>query len=205
MKKPFFVFAAAFFVFLPFVCFSQVRSPDVSVSGKSSDVSGSVQEKDDEFYVIPLPDGYLNVHLGMTFEATKSALLMYPVFGYRGDRDVSILPGFDRLLIETVGDGYLDRCWFQFYENKLYTISININTRQMDYYSVFRTLCQKYGSPRSFSPEKAVWEDENVIMSLEKPLCIKYSDVKVLNEIEDRSFIEESTAEKLREDFLDSL
>ena len=205
MKKPFFVFAAAFFVFLPFVCFSQVRSPDVSVSGKSSDVSGSVQEKDDEFYIIPLPDGYLNVHLGMTFEATKSALLMYPVFGYRGDRDVSILPGFDRLLIETVGDGYLDRCWFQFYENKLYTISININTRQMDYYSVFRTLCQKYGSPRSFSPEKAVWEDENVIMSLEKPLCIKYSDVKVLNEIEDRSFIEESTAEKLREDFLDSL
>ena len=42
-------------------------------------------------------------------------------------------------------------------------------------------------------------------MSLEKPLCIKYSDVKVLNEIENRSFIEESTAEKLRQDFLDSL
>ena len=158
-----------------------------------------------EYYTIPLPDGYLNIHLGMTFEDTKSALLKYPVFGFRGDRDVSILPGFDRLLIETSGEGYLDKCWFQFYDNKLYTISININTSQMDYYSVFRTLCQKYGSPISFSPEKAVWEDENVIMSLEKPLCIKYSDVKVLDAIENRSFVEQSAAEKLRQDFLDSL
>ena len=159
----------------------------------------------DEYYVIPLPDGYLNVHLGMTFDDTKKALLKYPVFGFRGDRDVSILPGFDRLLIETSGEGYLDKCWFQFYDNKLYTISININTHEMDYYSVFRTLCQKYGSPISFSPDKAVWEDENVIMSLEKPLCIKYSDVKVLDAIENRSFVEQSAAEKLRQDFLDSL
>ena len=195
MKKLYFLFAAALLFCVPFVCFSQNRS--ASTSDETTE-NNTVR-------VAPLPDGYLNIHLGMTSEATKSALLMYPVFGYRGDRDVSILPGFDRLLIETVGDGYLDRCWFQFYENKLYTITININTAQMDYYTVFRTLCQKYGSPRSFSPEKAVWEDENVIMSLEKPLCIKYSDVKVLNEIENRSFIEESTAEKLRQDFLDSL
>lgn len=195
MKKLYFLFAAALLVSLPFVCFSQNRSTATSDATNENNTAR----------VVPLPDGYLNIHLGMTSEATKSALLMYPVFGYRGDRDVSILPGFDRLLIETVGDGYLDRCWFQFYENRLYTITININTAQMDYYTVFRTLCQKYGSPRSFSPEKAVWEDENVIMSLEKPLCIKYSDVKVLNEIEDRSFIEESTAEKLRQDFLDSL
>ena len=216
MKKLYFFFAAVLFLSFPFICFSQVRSSEETGSpGSENGVSGYVssekngnaveETEEDDIYIIPLPDGYLNVHLGMTFEAVKSALLMYPVFGYRGDRDVSILPGFDRMLIETVGDGYLDRCWFQFYENKLYTISININTHQMDYYSVFRTLCQKYGSPRSFSPEKAVWEDENVIMSLEKPLCIKYSDVKVLNEIENRSFIEESTAEKLRQDFLDSL
>ena len=195
MKKPVFLFVVAFLVFSPFLCFSQNRSASNS---DATNENSSVR-------VVPLPNGYLNIRLGMTFESTKSALLLYPVFGFRGDRDVSILPGFDRLLIETVGDGYLDRCWFQFYENKLYTISININTKQMDYYSVFKTLCQKYGSPKSFSPDKAVWEDENVIMSLEKPLCIKYSDVKILNEIENRSFIEESTAEKLRQDFLDSL
>ena len=171
----------------------------------SVNLAADTTDSSSEYYVIPLPDGYLNIHLGMTFEDTKSALLKYPVFGFRGDRDVSILPGFDRLLIETSGEGYLDKCWFQFYDNKLYTISININTHEMDYYSVFRTLCQKYGSPISFSPEKAVWEDENVIMSLEKPLCIKYSDVKVIDAIENRSFVEQSAAEKLRQDFLDSL
>ena len=212
MRKPVLFFVAAFLffpaLFLPAV--SQTSGNGMSGADSSAVVSdtntGSAQnQQDDENYVIPLPDGYLNIHLGMTFAAVKSALLAYPVFGFRGDRDVSILPGFDRLLIETEGDGYLDKCWFQFYDNKLYTISININTQEMDYYSVFRTLCRKYGSPISFSPEKAVWEDPDVIMSLEKPLCIKYSDVKVLDAIEGRSFVEQSTAEKLRQDFLDSL
>lgn len=211
MRKPVIFFVTAF-LFLP-VLFVFAASPELGSGAyvaESSAVAGTAnsdpsQQQDDEYYVIPLPDGYLNLHLGMSFESVKSSLLANPVFGFRGDRDVSILPGFDRLLIETEGDGYLDKCWFQFYDNNLYVISININTQKMDYYSVFRTLCQKYGSPMSFSPEKAVWEDENVIMSLEKPLCLKYSDVKVLDAIENRSFVEQSSAEKQRQNFLDSL
>ncbi len=199
MKGKFFFFAV--FILVPFLVFS---APSVSVSNDDED---SESQKDTGVYTIPLPDGYLNVRLGMTSSEVKKALSLYPVFGYRGERDVSILPGYDRLLIETDGDGYgyLDKCWFQFYSDKLYTISININTHEMDYYSVFKTLCQKYGSPRSFSPEKAVWEDEKVVMSLEKPLCIKYSDVGVLESLENYSYVEKSAAEKLREDFLNSL
>lgn len=205
MKKPFPLFVAALLLFSIVFVYADGSSAGSGTNGAVGNSGSTVSTDETEYYVIPLPDGYLNVHLGMSFDAVKAALLKYPVFGFRGDRDVSILPGFDRLLIETSGEGYLDKCWFQFYDNKLYTLSININTHEMDYYSVFRTLCQKYGSPISFSPEKAVWEDENVIMSLEKPLCIKYSDVKVLDAIENRSFVEQSAAEKLRQDFLDSL
>lgn len=196
MKEKFFFFI--FFILLvPFFIFA---APSVSDDSYSSGDNDETEGKG-----VFLPDGYLNIHLGMTSDEVKAALLLYPVFGYRGERDASILPGYDRYLIETVGDGFLDRCWFQFYSDSLYTISININTLEMDYYSVFRTLCSKYGSPASFSPEKAVWEDEKVIMSLEKPLCIKYSDADILESLEAQSYVEESASEILREDFLNSL
>lgn len=153
----------------------------------------------------PLPDGYKTVSLGMTSEETKAALKQYASFGYRGDRDVSLLPDFDRLLIETTGDGFLEKCWFQFYEDRLYTMIININQEIMDYYSIFKTLCQKYGSPDSFAPDRAIWEDDNVQLCLEKPLCLKYSDVQALEKIQGRSVIEQSTADMLRQDFLEGL
>lgn len=153
----------------------------------------------------PLPNGYSTVKLGMTVEETKSALLRAPDFGYRGDRDVSLLPGENRQLIETTGGSFLDNCWFQFYENSLYIISINVNQEFMDYYSIFSTLCKKYGNPNYLDPEKATWEDENVILSLEKPLCLKYTDAKISKELLEQSEAQQATIEYLRQGFLDSL
>lgn len=160
------------------------------------------------FFVVfaeSLPKGYSSVELGMNLEQTKQTLLKQPSFGYRGERDVSLLPGLDNHLIETNGSGFLSDCWFQFYNDSLYVISINLNPAQMDYYSVFTTLCKKYGDPQLLNPEKAQWEDENVIMALEKPLCLKYTDNKVKNKLLNQSVVEETAMEKLRQGFLDSL
>ena len=46
-----------------------------------------------------IPNGYGGVNLGMTVEQTKKALKDNSDFGYRGDRDVSLLPGENRILI----------------------------------------------------------------------------------------------------------
>ena len=48
-----------------------------------------------------IPNGYGGVNLGMTVEQTKKALKDNSDFGYRGDRDVSLFPGENRMLIET--------------------------------------------------------------------------------------------------------
>ena len=152
-----------------------------------------------------LPTGYSTVKLGMSLEDVKTALLRDPDFGYRGDRDVSLLPGENRHLIETKGADFLGNCWFQFHEEALYIISINVNPDFMDYYSIFNTLCKKYGNPKYLDPEKATWEDESVILSLEKPLCLKYTDAKVNNQILEQSKAEQAAIEYLREGFLDSL
>ena len=156
-----------------------------------------------------LPSGYENIQLGMSVDSAKEELKKNLDFGYRGDRDVSLLPGENRTLIETnaakVPSSYFTRCFFQFYKEKLCVITINLNQQKMDYFSVFTALNKKYGEPVEFSPNRCLWQDSSVQLALEKPLTLKYTDLAVRKELEDKSFVEDSTEEKLASEFLDSL
>lgn len=157
-----------------------------------------------------LPKGYGGVTLGMNVDSAKDALKKNSDFGYNGDRDVSLLPGENRVLIETDARvfakwSFLEQCWFQFYQDNLYIITLNLNKSKVDYYSVFRSLCKKYGDPIEFSPERAVWANEQVQLSLERPLALKYIDLKTFNSLIDQSLIEKTQTEKMHDEFLDSL
>ena len=155
-----------------------------------------------------LPDGYGDVHLGMSLKEAKEHLLKNADFGYSGDRDVSLLPGDAKVLIETNaacgrGSPYLTQCWFQFYNEQLYIITININTSKIDYYSMFTTLCQKYGEPDSLDPQKAVWKSDSITMQLEKPLAVKYIDNETFDMLKTAATVEESYEEKNAQMFLE--
>ena len=155
-----------------------------------------------------LPDGYGDVHLGMSLDETKQQLLKNPDFGYSGDRDVSLLPGDARVLIETNeaggrGSSYLKQCWFQFYNEQLYIITVNLNTQKTDYYSMFTTLCKKYGEPESLDPQKAVWRSKEITMQLEKPLSIKYIDNETFDMLKNAATVEKSYEEKNAQAFLE--
>ena len=157
-----------------------------------------------------LPHGYKNIKLGMSLEETKENLVKDPDFGYHGDRDVSLIPNSSKTLIETdaehgLGSNFLQRCWFQFSFNELYIITINVNPEKMDYYSIFTKLVEKYGEPDTFSPQAATWKDDDVTMSLEKPLTLKYIDNKIFEQTQNYSNIEKSPTEITREMFLDEL
>ncbi len=152
-----------------------------------------------------IPNGYRGISLGMSFEEVKQALEKDSLFGYRGERDVSLLPTEQRILIETSGTSFLSRCWFQFYDGKLYTMILNMNTSLVDFYSVFQTLREKYNEPTSLSPEKIVWQNSSVTLSLERPLSLKYVDEVVFQALLEESRVEKSTTEILQKDFLDSL
>lgn len=155
-----------------------------------------------------LPRGYHKIELGMSLEDTKTALLKDSTFGYHGDRDVSLIPGTNRILIETDseyghGSDFLSRCWFQFTQDQLYTITININQNKMDYYSMFTTLTKKYGEPDSLNPQKAVWKNEQTTLSLEKPLTIKYIDNELFDSTQNYSNLPKTGTEITRKMFLD--
>ena len=156
-----------------------------------------------------IPNGYGGVELGMSLNQTKQALKHNMDFGYHGDRDVSLLSGENRVLIETdasrYGYSFLERCWFQFYNDKLYIITINVNREKMDHYSIFNTLCKKYGDPVSLNPEKSVWKSGSVTMSLERPLTLKYVDEKTFEELKNQSTVGPDAREMTREMFLEGL
>ena len=155
-----------------------------------------------------LPDGYGDVHLGMSLKEAKVQLLRNSDFGYSGDRDVSLLPGDAKILIETNAEGgrgspFLTQCWFQFYNEQLYIITININPAKIDYYSMFTTLCNKYGEPDILDPEKAVWKTDAITMQLEKPLAVKYIDNETFDMLKTSATIEKSYEEKNAQAFLE--
>ncbi|MCR4790267.1 MAG: hypothetical protein K5839_04235 [Treponemataceae bacterium] len=151
-----------------------------------------------------LPKGYDKVQLGQSVEQVKEILKKESIFGFRGDRDVSLLPTQERVLIETPGSSLFKRCSFQFYEDKLYSIVLDLNTEKMDYYSMFTSFCKKYGQPESLDPKKTEWSDESVILLLEKPLTLKYIDSKVYNSLIDKGHELKSSESEMRKNFLNS-
>ncbi len=160
--------------------------------------------------VLPPPDSFGSVQLGMTVDTVKQELLKDRRFGYRGERDVSLLSGENRVLIETDAarystSPYLDRCWFQFVDDKLYVMTINMNQEKLDHYSVFSSMCEKYGAPTKLDPQKAEWVSDSVIVDLERPLCLKYTDKNVYEKILSASRVDETVSEQNRQQFLEGL
>ena len=157
-----------------------------------------------------LPSGYKDIHFGMSVDDVKDALKADSSFGYRGDRDVSLSKSENQTLIETDAERYapnsfLTRCWFQFYDDELCTITLNLRRSKIDYHTVFSTLTQKYGEPATLSPSRAEWRDDNVIMSLEKPLTLKYVDKQVFDDKQSSSKSAKSADEQSKDDFLEGL
>lgn len=150
-----------------------------------------------------LPTEYRSIRLGMNIDAAKAALKEDAVFGYRGERDVSLLLTENRSLIESAGSFFISRSWFQFYKDNLYTMIFKLNTDTIDYYSVYSKFCEKYGEPSSINPKRAVWEDDHTRIVIERPLIVKYIDLTVFNELLSQSTTEKAASEKNRQHFID--
>lgn len=149
-----------------------------------------------------IPAVYRALSLGMGVTELKEALKKDSIFGYRGERDVSLLMSENRILIETTGPHFIARSWFQFYRDRLYAMTFKLNTDAIDYYSVYENLCKKYGEPHKLSPRVALWEDASTRLVLERPLIIKYIDIRAFNEQLSARDTQKSNAEKDRKRFV---
>jgi hypothetical protein len=168
-----------------------------------ADIESSPEAAEEEPEERGLPAAFSNVSLGMGVDTVKEQLQNDPHFAYRGDPDVTLTPDRQQQLIEAEGLLFVERGFFQFQEEELYIIILQLNRGRLDYYTMYTDLTEKYGEPDVFSPSQAVWENEEVRLSLEKPLTVKYVDLPVFESLVEAGEMERSQREISREDFLE--
>lgn len=149
-----------------------------------------------------LPRGFHGIELGMDLDQVKELLIKDELFYYRGDPDVSFLPTPKQTLIECPGNTYISRAYFQFDKEKLFIMILALNMKEVDYFSMFTTLSEKYGQPAYLDPSAAVWSSEEIRLSLEKPLSVKYIHLSVFNQLRDQGKSKEGILEYYRKEFL---
>ena len=149
-----------------------------------------------------MPRGYRNLLLGMPLEQVKTALIAESRFDYRGEPDVSLQDMGERFLITSKGRGFIEEGFFQFNKDLLYLIIITFNKDQMDFFTLQQDLIGKYGEPDDISPEGTRWEDEEVILTLEYPLTLKYLDKNTFQGFLEDARAKEGFTEISREEFL---
>jgi hypothetical protein len=150
------------------------------------------------------PQGFRGVSLGMDLDTVKGLLLEDPYFDYRGDPDVSFLPRSVESLIECRGNSYVDRAYFQFAEKKLYIMTIVLDLDRIDHYSVFTRLTDKYGPFTSLTPLKVTWEFSDTVLTLERPLALKYIDKEVFDRQLEEGQAKEAVQDISRKRFLEN-
>ena len=151
------------------------------------------------------PQGYRSITIGLSVDAVKDALWKESQFDYRGAPDVSLQDNGDRPLIVVKGRGHIQEGFFQFHEGRLYLITLQFDPRRLDYYTIQQDLMSKYGNPSDISPQGMVWERDDIRLSLEYPLTLKYLSQSVFDSFlaDDKSL--KGYEEISRENFLKDL
>ena len=151
---------------------------------------------------LPVSNQFRGLSLGMGLDDLKTALINDQLFHFRGDRDVSFLPIREETLVETTGSSFIRRAHFQLTDDEVYIMSFVINTRLIDHYSVFTAFLSRYGEPFSLDPHEAIWETDEVRVSIERPLTVKYLDKIVFERLTEESRTVDSLEMLRREEFL---
>ena len=151
-----------------------------------------------------LPNAYRNMELGMNIDQVKELLKDDPWFDYRGDPPVSLSDNPNESLIETGGSLFIDRALFQFKSKSLTAIVLELSAQNLDWFTVYSTLENQYGSPLLIDPDKAWWEDEDTRLALERPLTIKYLDIEIYAADRDIESNQKAWKEAARTEFLNA-
>ncbi len=131
------------------------------------------------------PTGFRGISLGMSPDEVKARLREDPLFRYRGDPDVSLVPQeAGQSLIECEGALYVRRAYFQFDNQRLFIMILVLDPERVDHYSLYSALTRKYGESSSLSPRETVWMFDNVRLSLERPLTVKYVERKTFSSLQ---------------------
>lgn len=116
------------------------------------------------------------VALGESLEQVKEALGSSPYFLYNSNIPVLDIPGRKETLLEVGGSGWIKTGQFQFTGDQLTSINLVLAENWLSYEEVYQKLLANYGNPKRFSPQRALWENDQTLITLEKNLYYKIID-----------------------------
>ncbi|MEI8092755.1 MAG: hypothetical protein WCG80_00925 [Spirochaetales bacterium] len=153
---------------------------------------------------VPLVAGFDVFKLGMPLTELKAALKNNSFFLYEGDPDVTLLSRPNTSLIDVPGITYFSRGVFQLLDGTLYSITLELNPVQLDYFAMYTTLSKKYGDPVALDPSIARWETPAVRLTLERPLTVKYLDMPRFVALQKSGTAQKALQNLTREKFLEN-
>ena len=126
-----------------------------------------------------------------------------PAFQYRGEPDVSLRLSDGGSVIDTRGRVYVDRGIFQFHEEQLFAIALYLDRSRLDYFQLYEQFRDRYGEPFDLDPRRALWEDQQTRIELERPLTVRYLDLETFEARRRDSRTEQAAEDITRERFLE--
>lgn len=133
----------------------------------------------------------------------KELLLTHGDFSYRGEPVVTLMEREGVQVIEAPGAFFIRYGYFQFENDLLVGITLEMNQSQLDHHRFFRHFYEKYGRPGKMNPLVARWEDESTYLLLERPLTIKYLERQSIEEALEGQREEISIMEMSREAYIE--
>ena len=118
--------------------------------------------------------GFMGINIGMTRDevlkySDKNNLIHVPK-----NRDVELFPVEQRKILTLSVNPEIPYIYLQFYNNKLYAITVIFNEKYVDYYKLCNRLEKKYGKYIDLSPNWRKWKIDKIEIKVEKPAVVKY-------------------------------
>lgn len=148
-----------------------------------------------------LSPGYKEIKLGMSKDEVTKIINNDSDFSPLKEEILTVRLEPDTEIITTEGLGFIELGYFHFHNDKLFQILLKISESKIGYYTLLKTLTEKFGQPKALSPKRAFWEDENVKIIIEKPCTIKYQYLPIWKELAKKDDIEAVT-KMIRDQFL---
>lgn len=147
--------------------------------------------------------GFRDLLLGIPFNEAQQLLQRDPAFQYRGEPDVSLRLSDGGTVIDTRGRVYMERGIFQFHEARLFAIALYLDRSRLDYFQLYEQFRERYGEPVDLDPQRALWEDQQTRIELERPLTVRYLDLETFEARRQESRTEQAAEDVAREQFLE--
>lgn len=152
-----------------------------------------------------LRNGFGDLTLGASLAQISEQLNSSAYFAFDAAINISIIPLSRNALISVDGTDYVERGFLQFDDDALISIQLILDPRQLDHFSLYRALSDKYGEPNSLNPQVTSWESEAVRISIERPLILKYIDLRYFTAEQRRAEEEQQGKQSVLDAFFQQL